>query len=405
MRPRRLANAAHIPDMRRRGLRIAPALLIGLLTGGVRPADSGRPATPPRDAGSATAAARTRVERRTYLMGTRVTLATLAADRARGLRTLERMLRGLEAVEAELSTWREDSLLSAVNRQPVGVSRPAPDTLCDLLLELRGWQRVTGGTFDPAVGTLIAAWGLREGGRWPSPRELDEARRDAGLEQLLVRPRPCRVTRRRAVTLDAGAFGKGAAIDRVAETVLGDHAGAWMIDLGGQVAVGSRDGEPWSVSLAHPRRRHEAAFRLRLERGSLATSGGSVRDLEVGGRRVGHILDPRTGRPVSRNGSVTVWHRSALAADVLSTALYVMGIDEGLAWAERRGIAACYLVSDPEGPRLEVRATRAFRRRFVRVAYSRASTRPARVARRWRRSARADSASRNRSASARTKRE
>ena len=58
------------------------------------------------------------------------------------------------------------------------------EALCDLLLELRGWQRATGGTFDPAVGSLIAAWGLREGGRWPSPTVLEEARRDAGLDAV-----------------------------------------------------------------------------------------------------------------------------------------------------------------------------------------------------------------------------
>jgi thiamine biosynthesis lipoprotein len=352
--------------MRRHGLRTAVALVIAFLADGGRPADSGRAGEPRHTASGA--AARTRVERRAYLMGTRVTLATFAVDRARGLQTLERMLRGLEAVEAELSTWREESLLSAVNRQPVGEPRSAPDALCDLLLELRGWQRATGGAFDPAVGTLIAAWGLREGVRWPSPTELAEARRDTGLEHLLARPRPCRVTRRRAVTLDAGAFGKGAAIDRVVQTVLAGDVGIWMIDLGGQMAVGARDGKSWSVALAHPRRRHQAALHLWLETGSLATSGGSVRDLEVGRRTVGHILDPRTGRPVSRSGSVTVWHRSALAADVLSTALYVMGIDEGLVWAEARGVAACFLIPDPEGPGVEVRATRAFRRRFRSLA-------------------------------------
>ena len=59
-----------------------------------------------------------------------------------------------------------------------------------------------------------------------------------------------------------------------------------------------------------------------------------------------------------------MWHESALTADILSTALYVMGIDEGLAWAEARQIAACFLVPDPEGPGITIRATRPFRQRF-----------------------------------------
>ena len=79
----------------------------------------------------------------------------------------------------------------------------------------------------------------------------------------------------------------------------------------------------------------------------------------VSGTRVGHIFDPRTGRPATFAGSVTVWHERALAADILSTALYVMGPDIGLRWAEGQGLAACYLI--PEGASLRMAATAAFR--------------------------------------------
>ena len=92
--------------------------------------------------------------------------------------------------------------------------------------------------------------------------------------------------------------------------------------------------------------------------GSLSTSAGSERDLVVNGVRVGHIFDPRTGRPATFNGSVTVWHERGLAADALSTALYVMGPEAGLRWAAARGIAACYLI--PERGTLRVETTRAF---------------------------------------------
>ena len=70
-------------------------------------------------------------------MGTRATLTALATDRSRGLATLERMLGEIEAVEAELSTWRENSALSSINRQPLGVPYPAPRHLCDLLCRSR----------------------------------------------------------------------------------------------------------------------------------------------------------------------------------------------------------------------------------------------------------------------------
>lgn len=347
------------------GFRATGALLIGLATGAGGLAAAPQPAGRSDRGCGPTEGPRAEVQRQAFLMGTRATLATRAADREKGLQTLERMLRSLEAVEAELSTWREDSRLSSVNRQPVGTAQPAPDSLCGLLGELGVWRRATGGAFDPAVGSLVAGWGLREGGRVPSPIELARARGNAGLDHLEVQLAPCRVTRLRPVILDAGAFGKGAALDRVAE-VEGDHGtGSWMIDLGGQVAVGGRGGAPWPVAVAHPQRRGEAAVHLCLRTGSLATSGGSVRDVEVGGRTIGHVLDPRTGRPVSRDAAVTVWHPRAFVADVLSTALYVMGVDEGLAWADARRIGACFLVPGDAGSPTAVRATRVFRERFL----------------------------------------
>ena len=114
----------------------------------------------------------------------------------------------------------------------------------------------------------------------------------------------------------------------------------------------------WRIAIAHPHDRTRAALEVRLTTGSLSTSGGSERDLVVGGARVAHHLDPRTGRPAAFDGSVTVWHERAIVADMLSTALYVMGPDDGLRWAEDRDLAACYLIE--ENGRLRLLATNAF---------------------------------------------
>ena len=130
------------------------------------------------------------------------------------------------------------------------------------------------------------------------------------------------MTRRDDATIDVGAFGKGEALDRV-EAALG--AGAWLVDLGGQVTVGGPqpDDTAWIVDVAHPTARNTAQLQVSMREGSLSTSGGSERDLLVDGTRIAHHLDPRTGQPATYTGSVTVWHRSGLAADVLTTALYV----------------------------------------------------------------------------------
>ena len=301
-----------------------------------------------------------RVERSVALMGTIARFVAEAPDRERALERLERMVATVEAVEAEISTWRDESVLSRLNRQPVGEGFRLPQRSCELLRRAAHWWHESGGAFDPAVGGLVEAWGLRSGGRRPEADEVDAALLPGGFAGIGLAGDSCSATRLADVTLDVGAFGKGAVLDEV-RRAMADIVGAWMADLGGQVAVGGR---AWPVALAHPLRRTRPALELELSGGSLATSGGSERDLVLeSGSRLGHVLDPRTGRPVLWPGSVTVWSPGALDADVLSTALRVMGPDAGFEWASDRRIAACFFVVGPDGE-LTIRQTPEFRRRF-----------------------------------------
>lgn len=318
-----------------------------------------------------------RVERAVFLMGTMGRFVTEAEDRGSGLARLERMIRVIKETEAELSTWRTGSALSRLNRQPVGEPLSVRPRLCSTMRRVAGWRQATGGAFEPAVGRLLEGWGLRGDGaasRADAPAKAATAaaaRAALGPDRwAVVGSEPCSLTRLGEVAFDAGAFGKGEALDRVREAERG-RPGAWMVDLGGQVAVsGVPRGGVWAVALAHPRERRRGVAVVELESGSLATSGGSERDREEdperpGDEPVGHILDPRTGHPVRRTLSVVVWREDALAADALSTALYVMGPEEGLPWAEERALAAAFLTPRPDSGEVEFRTTGAFRARFT----------------------------------------
>jgi thiamine biosynthesis lipoprotein len=300
------------------------------------------------------------VEREAYLMGTRVRLAVLERDRTAALAALETAMESLEETEAILSTWREDSAISQLNRFPVG--KPwAASSLCAMFDDIYRWQRATAGSFDPAIGALLQAWGIHDGGRVPSRDEIATGLAKSGLDRLTFDRDACTVTRTTDVTLDVGAFGKGEALDRAAARL---KDVAWMIDLGGQVSVGGSrtDGSPWTIDIAHPAARDQPLVRVNMRDGSLSTSAGSERDQNVNSRRVGHILDPRTGSPAAFSGSVTVWHQRGLVADILSTALYVMGPDKGIFWAETHGVSALYLIPDSDDVR--VRVTSSFERRL-----------------------------------------
>ena len=296
------------------------------------------------------------VVRDVYLMGTRASLATYAPTREAGVVTLESALAALERTEAELSTWRETSDISRLNRQPVSTPWHATPAMCRLLAEVWRWHRATGGAFDPAIGRLLAAWDVHGEGAVPDPGAQARAANLSGLALLSLDSAECTVTRLSDAAIDAGAFGKGEALDRAAAVMGVDP---WMIDLGGQVSAGGAAGDGWPVAIAHPSDRDMPYAHIRLSHGSVATSGGSERDRTIRGTRVGHIFDPRTGRPATFSGSVTVWHERGVVADILSTALYVMGPDEGLRWAAANQIAAMYL--SPAGSGVKTAMTPAFR--------------------------------------------
>lgn len=289
-----------------------------------------------------------RVDRTAWLMGTRAHIEVQAASRDAALAASEAALRALTAAESRLSTWQEDSDLSRLNRAPCGEVVEPPAELAALLAEVIAWSETTGGAFHPSVGALVDAWDLRGSGRVPTPSALRRALQATGEDGFQIDPSGTVVRRHADAWLDAGAFGKGAALrDALAELERHGVRSA-RIDLGGQIA--SMGDAPVTVPVADPNDRGAALHELRLTGASVATSGQSERGFELDGERFGHVLDPRTGRPVPAWGTVTVVHADPLVADILATALYVLGPDRGLALAESLdGVAALFLASNEAG--------------------------------------------------------
>lgn len=332
-----------------------PLLLLSLLAAAYSTAACGtvEPAAGPDRGGE-------RVERSLALMGTILELTVEARDRPTALTASERAVRALETTEARLSTWRSDSELSKLNATPAHEPFPMSRELTAELTAARRWWLETDGRFDPGVGGLVQAWGLREGGRRPVQAELTQAQAVGGLASLSLDGR--NATREHAgLILEEGGFGKGAGLDAALSALRQAGATRAVLDLGGQVALFGPG--PFRVAVAHPDDRDRPLLEVSLDGGSLATSGNSERGIVVDGEHLGHVLDPRTGQPVPDFGSITVWAPNALTADCLSTALYVAGPDAALAWvAERPGIEV--IVIERAGETLRVRASNGLRGRL-----------------------------------------
>jgi len=281
-----------------------------------------------------------RVERTVGMMGTTLEIEVEAADRAAALAASEVAVRALEETEARLSTWRADSELERLNRVPAGQPVPLSPRLDAELRAARRWWAATDGAFDPAIGPLVVAWGLRTGGRVPTLAER-RAAVAAGSFGALRMEAGTAVRTRSDLRLEEGAWGKGAGLDAALAALRADgRAAAAALNLGGQVAVYSRPGGPaagakrrWRLTLADPRVRSRAVVALAIDAGSVSTSGNSEHGFTLAGKRYGHLLDPRSGEPAPDFGSLTVWAADGLAADALSTGLFVLGPQAALCWA------------------------------------------------------------------------
>jgi thiamine biosynthesis lipoprotein len=274
-----------------------------------------------------------------------------APDRKAGIAAIEEAFHAVRRDDSLLSTWRDDSEIMRLNRAPAGTPVVLPVELYRLLRDCQRWSRETGGAFDPGIGALVDVWDLRRAGRIPSAAELSAARARSGIGRFSFADRSHSVTRSRAgAWIDTGAFGKGAALGSARSALRRHGIESAFLNFGGQVlALGADRGADWIVPVADPARRAEPVMRLRLRGRSASTSAQSERWVEVEGRKLGHILDPRSGEPVPAWGSVTVVAEDPTLADVYSTALLVLGPERAIAWGRSRQDLGVLVLEDRQG--------------------------------------------------------
>lgn len=264
-------------------------------------------------------------------MGTWLEVNVQTQSRAQAMVATEATLQAVVEADLRLSTWRDDSELAAVNH--LGATRDievSPLLLLDLSEALR-WSRLTDGAFNPGIGALVSAWNLRGSGTLPDEIELELAIANSRITNTILKGGHVRF-RRPGFRFEEGGFGKGAALRDALEAAELKGSTCTILDFGGQIAIGGSC-DPITIGIAAPGDRHQEIAALELTQGSAATSGLSERSFIIDGKVFGHILDPRTGMPIENWGSITLVADDPLAADCLSTALYVMGPEAGAAWA------------------------------------------------------------------------
>jgi thiamine biosynthesis lipoprotein len=268
----------------------------------------------------------------------------------------------LAAINRAMSTYIPDSEISLFNLHASTEPFPVSDdfaVVTKLAIEL---CRDTGRAFDPTLDRLINRWGFGPQGpqKTPDPAEVARDLELTGCEMIqmndaggakLAKAHP-------EATLNLNAIAKGWGVDEIARLIESKGITNYFVEIGGETfARGqSEKARPWRVGIDRP---EEGAVPgenfdlvVELDGKALATSG-NYRNFLVGenGQRINHILDPRSGQPsVTSLASVSVLAPDCATADAVATALFVMGLEEALAWVnEKDGIEAAFIEHTADG--------------------------------------------------------
>jgi thiamine biosynthesis lipoprotein len=253
-------------------------------------------------------------------MGTRCHLRLCAASEAVASAAAAQAITEVRRIEHKYSRYRADSIVSIINAA-AGSTRPvAVDAETAGLLQFAAQLHdYSDGLFDITSGILRRAWDFASG-KLPARKTVRALLPRVGWQHV-VWDGSSIALKRPGMELDFGGFGKEYAADAAAGVLMRAGITGGTINLGGDVRlIGPHpDGMPWVIAIAHPRQPGAVVASIQLTAGALATSGDGERFMEVAGQRYCHILDPRTGWPVSHWQSVSVAGPTCLAAGALTT--------------------------------------------------------------------------------------
>jgi thiamine biosynthesis lipoprotein len=284
-------------------------------------------------------------------MGSTLTLAAWTSDETAARAAFDDVFAEFARLEKLMSTWIQQSDIWRVN-QFAGV-RPVPVTV-EVLEVLETAQQMsawTGGKFDVTFGALA--------GQWKFDHDQDNVIPDMGEVRRrlpLVDYRAIEMDRsagtvflpRKGTSIHLGGIGKGFAIDRSVNILRQRGIRDFLIQSGGDIyAGGMKNGSPWRLGIQDPRGPANRIFaELDLSDGTFSTSGDYERYFLKDGRRYHHLLDPATGEPARGARSVTIVTNRAVMADGLSTGVFIMGADAGMALIERLAEVEGVIVSN-----------------------------------------------------------
>lgn len=271
----------------------------------------------------------------------------------------------LDSIVNEMSHWLPTSNLSRFNQASAGTWHKLPNALFEVLSSAIELYEESKGAYNPASGALINLWGFGPGSPYknadfafPSKEAIENTVAKLQNTKLRLDVETKEAYQSGDVVLDLSSIAKGYAVDRIAGLLRERDVTHFLVEIGGELyGAGMKpDGQPWWVSLETPLLRGNEELQnvqetfIALHGLAIATSGDYRRYFSANENNYSHTIDPRDGYPINNKlASVTVIHESCLMADGLSTLLTVLGVEEGLRFAEARQLSARFLIRQQNG--------------------------------------------------------
>jgi thiamine biosynthesis lipoprotein len=304
------------------------------------------------------------IERVGLAMGSELRLTAFTSDATAAATAFNAVLDEFDRLDHLLSVWKPGSDVQRVN-EAAGLEavHVGPDLL-DVLEAARQVSEWTDGKFDVTFAALADVWKFDHDQDNTVPtREQIEARRPLIDYRNVIVDRSAATVflAQKGMRIHLGGIGKGYAVDRAARLLRNRGLTNFMIQSGGDLYVaGLLNGQPWRLGIADPRDPSKTFGTLDLSDGTFSTSGDYERAFLKEGRRYHHLLDPATGEPARGCRSVTIVANSPLLADGLSTGVFILGPERGMALVERLPDVEAVIISS----RNEVLVSSGLRGRF-----------------------------------------
>lgn len=284
------------------------------------------------------------------MMGSKFELVAISQDEAKNSKAIEEAIHEIVRIENLISSWKPESETSKINQQAGKLPVQVTDELYHLVERSIKISDLTQGAFDISFKSLDPIW-IFDGREMD---HLDSAMVNASIHKINYRNIKLNEQDRTIFLKDPGmkigfgAIGKGYAANRGKKVMQDYGISDGLINAGGDlIAWGNQvNGEPWQVGIADPGKRNKYIAWLNVTDMSVVTSGNYEKYVIIGGKKYGHIINPKTGYPVSGIQSVTIVSPDAELSDGLATSVFVMGVPKGLDLVNRLKDVECLIVDD-----------------------------------------------------------